>query len=69
MRILKANWKRLHYLAYLTLVLIALHIAFIKYNYLKAFLITIVYIAIKLMAATGFHLPTAGSSARLETGK
>lgn len=57
MRILKTNWKRLQRFAYLILILVALHIVFIKYNYIKAFFITAVYIFIKLLAMTNVHLP------------
>lgn len=57
MRILKANWKRLQRFAYLILILVALHIVFIKYNYLKAFFMAAVYIFVKLLATAGFQLP------------
>lgn len=69
MRILGANWKRIQRLAYLILILVALHIVFIKYNYLKAFFITAVYIAFKLLAMAGFQLPAANSGGKLEASK
>lgn len=57
MRLLRINWKRLQCLAYLLLILVTLHIAFIKYNFAKAFVITIIYIVLKILALTGFQLP------------
>jgi DMSO/TMAO reductase YedYZ heme-binding membrane subunit len=56
-RFLKGNWKTLHRLAYVILILIALHIVFVGRNSFQAFAIVIFYAAVKILAVSGFKIP------------
>ena len=63
MRILKGNWKKLHRLAYVVLILIALHIVFVKRDFSQALVIIFVYATIKTLAVSGWKLPESQVSA------
>lgn len=64
-RLLKRNWKKLHRLAYVIFLLVALHIAFIKYDFFKSVFIVFSYIVLKIIASSGLKLPE--TTAKKET--
>lgn len=59
-KILKAKWKTLHWLAYILFGLVALHVIFLKQSYLKVFVVIFSYGLLKLIATLGFGLTSSG---------
>lgn len=59
MRILKTNWKKLHRLAYVLLILVSIHVLILRKDYLKIFIILFTYGLLKFLVKTGFKIPIA----------
>lgn len=61
MKILKNNWKKLHRLVYVLLILVALHTIVIKQEYLKTLVILFAYGVLKLLVARGVKIPAVNT--------